>query len=168
MNCDAVKKLKEKYNDQSVENFVEQFSRDKVRILEWGPIYREWENKAHLQWIEEAFDKLKEIQQKKLFDLQCMWHSNKIELDGILICDDLKEWQRDKLNCPFLPPITLEEMEFFSNIFKAIILITMPFGTGKTGRIMKVLKKLIIPKMKIAISLIGTTFITAAKEQEFI
>ncbi|MEI8203301.1 MAG: hypothetical protein WCH34_09835, partial [Bacteroidota bacterium] len=112
-NNPKVLKFYDKYESSSVDSFIEDYANKKVRIIEWGPKYIEWEEKEQLQWLEQAFEGIKEIQQKKLFDIQCLWRANKIQLKDILILWDFKDWERDILNCPFIPAVTQDEVDLY-------------------------------------------------------
>ncbi len=109
----TVQKLYSEYTPTSVDSFVNSYAHDKVDWIEYGPIHVEQEEIEQLQWVEKAFECLKEIQQKKLFDLQCQWRANKIQLKGVEICQDLIHWEDNILNCPYLSHITEEELDLY-------------------------------------------------------
>jgi hypothetical protein len=109
----AIAKLKTKYSASSVDNFVDKYARDKVRVLEWGPQYKQWNENHRMQWIKDAWEALEEIQQKKLFNLQCLWRAGKEELDGVEITFDFLILNNDILNCSIVPPIEEDEIELY-------------------------------------------------------
>ncbi|MEP7168231.1 MAG: hypothetical protein ABI855_02565 [Bacteroidota bacterium] len=108
-----VLKLKEEYTPSSVDNFIKMYAQEKVQALEWGPVYKKWREDAQLQWIGEAFERLKEIQQKKLFDIHCLWRAGNIQLSEIEICDDFDKWERNIFNCSFIPPVSEDDVELY-------------------------------------------------------
>jgi hypothetical protein len=57
---------------------------------------------------------LEHIQQKKLFNLQCEWRAGKLELPFVKIAYDFEIFGREHvMECPFLPPVTMKEVELF-------------------------------------------------------
>ena len=110
-NNPEIQQLKEKYSHSSVDSFVRFYATDKVRILEWGQFNDQWDEDNNIQWVELANEGLSQIQQKKLFDLQCLWRAGNIDLEGVLISNDFSRWERDVMNCPFIPPITPQEVD---------------------------------------------------------
>jgi hypothetical protein len=101
------------FNGHSVQSFIEDFARRKIRWYEWGAKYAEWQERDELQWQEQAFALLQEIQQKKLFDLQCQWRADKISLSGISSTYDFLIWEPYVLSCPLLEPISEDEADFY-------------------------------------------------------
>lgn len=112
-NNPRVEQLKEKYSLSSVDNFIRNYASEKVDILEWGPSYIQWHEQEDLEWVEKAMECLEEIQQKKLFDMQCMWRAGKIDLEGVLICHDFSMLEKDVMNCKLIPSITLDEIDLY-------------------------------------------------------
>ncbi|MEP7169447.1 MAG: helicase SNF2, partial [Bacteroidota bacterium] len=109
------------FSDYSVQNFIKEFASAKVRWTEWGDKYAKWKETDDLQWQEKAMEMLKEIQQKKLFDLQCLWRAEKIKLRGMEICYDFVYWEANIFGCPALPHINDEEAEIYLRTQKAKI-----------------------------------------------
>ena len=112
-NNPEIQQLKEKYSHSSVDSFLKYYASEKVSILEWGQRYEQWDENNDIQWVELANEGLSQIQQKKLFDLQCLWRAGNIELEGVLISNDFSRWERDVMNCPFIPPITRQEVDLY-------------------------------------------------------
>jgi len=112
-NNPEVQQLKEKYRPSSVDTFIKDYATVKLNILEWGPSKEEWNESHETQWADNAFEGLNQIQQKKLFDLQCLWRAGKIDLDEVLISEDFTTWEQDVMNCPFIPPITEQEIDLY-------------------------------------------------------
>ena len=53
------------------------------------------------------------IQQKKLFDKQCQWRAETFHHPSIEITSDFLYWEYDILNCPFIDPITEEDVALY-------------------------------------------------------
>ena len=56
-------------------------------------------------------ERLKEILQKKLFDMQCLWRAEKIIIPEINVSSDFRYWEANIFNCPFIEPVTENEIE---------------------------------------------------------
>ncbi len=102
------------FNQYQVDDFVDSYIRNKKRWLEYAGKYITYHQEAPLHWVATASNHLPIIQQKKLFDVQCLWRAEKIELPGVIICADFRVWEHDILNCPFLEPISREDIELYA------------------------------------------------------
>lgn len=94
-------------------DFCKSYAAEKFNWLEWGQLYAEQIEKKELKWLTDAEHHLKIIQQKKLFDMQCLWRAEKIKIKEVDICFDFKVWEHDVFNCPFLEPITEEDVQLY-------------------------------------------------------
>lgn len=112
-NLPEIQQLKEKYYPSSVDTCIRFYARDKVNILEWRQVNAQSDEDNDLQWVNLANEGLSQIQQKKLFDLQCLWRAGNIVLKEVLISNDFTRWERDVMNCPFIPPITQQEVDLY-------------------------------------------------------
>jgi hypothetical protein len=101
------------FSPKSAEAFLENFALKKAYWMHQEYDYAKWNEEESVKWIEEAWRCLFEIQQKKLFDLQCLWRADQIELEGIEICYDFVVWGRDIFNCPHIPNITEDEVDLY-------------------------------------------------------
>jgi hypothetical protein len=101
------------FNTVSVESFIEDFASRKVRWMEWGSKFAEWKQRDDLQWQDMAAELLKEIQQKKLFDLQCLWRAEKFTDRQIETGYDFIYWSTNIMACPLLGPVTEEEAALY-------------------------------------------------------
>src|SRR5665213_924310 len=83
-NNSKYKEYFEQYRPDSIEEFIKSYSQQKGNCwLRHGEMYLKLENDAH-NWFRVEADKcLWEIQQKKLFNLQCLWRAEKIQLEGV-------------------------------------------------------------------------------------
>ena len=103
------------YNPDSVDRFLKDYAKEKINILEWGPSQVEIQERQDLEFSDAAFECLKQIQQKKLFDLQCQWRAELITLEGVETTDDFGVMAEDILNCKLIPPVSEAELDMFIN-----------------------------------------------------
>ncbi|MGV9004891.1 hypothetical protein [Flavobacterium sp.] len=110
------------YKPASVETFVIHYVNAKYNVHRHGDMYMKIAEDERSKWIDLAHDHLKFILQKQLFDLQCQWRAEEIKLAGVNKCLDFEIWGQDILNCPFLKPITKEEIiEYQEFLMKATL-----------------------------------------------
>ncbi len=64
---------------------------------------------------EAAYNRLWDIQRKKLFDLQCRWRAGHLTVAGIDCIPDFGRYDAEIENCPVLPAITPEELNLYCN-----------------------------------------------------
>ena len=83
--------------------------------MEWGPAQIKQQEIQDLEFSNAAFECLKQIQQKKLFDLQCQWRAELITLEGVETTDDFGIIAEDILNCKLIPPVSETELDMFIN-----------------------------------------------------
>ncbi len=95
------------------ESFINEYARKKVNWLEWGPRYVQWNETENLKWLDTATECLKEIQQKKLFDLQCLWRAEKVTIEQIRLTVDFDFWEDNILACPFIDPVNEKDMDWY-------------------------------------------------------
>jgi hypothetical protein len=110
---EAVQNYFKGYQASSVKTFIDEYLNKKYFWFRFGDVYKQLSDDHKSQWIELAHDHLEIILQKKLFDLQCLWRAEQIELKGVEICFDFVIWQNDIFNCPFLEPITQDDIEMY-------------------------------------------------------
>ena len=53
------------------------------------------------------------ILQKKLFNKQCEWRANQFKHPAVQTIADFRYWEENILNCPFLEPITQQEVDLY-------------------------------------------------------
>ena len=101
------------YTPASVEAFIAAYAQRKARYVLHGPNYVQWSERHAAELHTEAYQRLWDIQQKKLFDLQCRWRAREIELPGVNIYQQFDEWEGHPERCEFLPPITPAEVALY-------------------------------------------------------
>lgn len=103
----------EGFNSESVKSFITSYAQKKAYWYRFGNFWIEQNEAEDLQWINEAEIHLSYIQQKKLFDAQCLWRAEKITIPEVEICFDFEMWERDVMNCPFIEPVNENEVELY-------------------------------------------------------
>ena len=109
-------KLREHFKDydpDSVTAFLKHYAKLKAEWMTDDTTYAEWNERHALHWETEAMKRLEEIQQKKLFDIQCQWRAEQIKLHDTYITSDFIYWSSVILNCPFIDPITEDEFNLY-------------------------------------------------------
>ncbi len=107
----AMQQYFEQFSPESVKSFLDSYFVYKNLWVEYGAMYSKMMEDDSIHWVSKASEYLELIQQKKLFDLQCLWRAEKIELPDVQLTFDFKIWEENVFNCPFLEPITLDEIE---------------------------------------------------------
>jgi hypothetical protein len=102
------------YPANSVNSFIEHILSHKTMWLDHGPMYLKEMEEEGIQWVNRAFNHLDFIQQKKLFDAQCLWRANSLVIEGLQVCFDFRVWAEHVLNCPFIEPISQEDIDLYA------------------------------------------------------
>jgi hypothetical protein len=110
---DAIQQYFSKFRADSIEGFINHYIGRKGRWMKNKDECLKMMNDESVEWIEEAFRHLDNLLQKKLFDLQCHWRAERITIESIKLCCEFQYWESDILNCPFLEPITLEDLNLY-------------------------------------------------------
>lgn len=103
----------EKYNERSVKSFIDSYKSGKANWIMLGETFAVVEQNKILKYTTIANEKLWEIQQKKLFNLQCQWRAEAITIPEITISYDFKYWEQFIKQCPFITPITENEYDLY-------------------------------------------------------
>lgn len=101
------------FHPTSVATFITFYLAEKYIAYKYADSYQKRLEKKRSKWIDQAHDHLKVIQNKKLFDLQCLWRAEQVTQEGVQLCYDFKAWSEDILNCPFLEPVTRDEIVMY-------------------------------------------------------
>ena len=105
-NNPRYKEFFEKYSTSSVKSFIDSYKSGKANWTMWGETFSAMEQEKILKYTTIANNKLWEIQQKKLFNLQCQWRAEAITIPEITISYEFTYWEKFIEQCPFLPPIS--------------------------------------------------------------
>jgi hypothetical protein len=101
------------YKSDSVERFLDHYYNSRCQWLDHGPYYLEKYEEQDIRWISLASRYLPVILQKKLFDVQCLWRAEQLEISEVELCCEFLEWEDDILNCPFVEPVTIDDVGLF-------------------------------------------------------
>ncbi len=102
------------YEPASVEHFIQYYANHKAHWLQDGPLHLKWRIEGASEFRAEAYERLWEIQQKKLFDLQERWRAGEIELPGVTIGMQFHGYlERIIHRLDWVPPITAEEVALY-------------------------------------------------------
>jgi hypothetical protein len=66
-----------------------------------------------LRFENEGAEELVNIQWKKFFNIECLWRAEKIKVPEVEHTYDFIYWSEDLSHCPFLPPLTEDEVELY-------------------------------------------------------
>ncbi|MDP3149156.1 MAG: hypothetical protein Q8N83_08510 [Ignavibacteria bacterium] len=103
----------EQYRPSSIEDFIKSYTQKKMLWIKYGEVYVESKQNRALRYKTIARKLLSEIQQVKLFDMQCLWRAEQLEIPGITITQDFIYWEYNIENCPFLTHISEEELDLY-------------------------------------------------------
>jgi hypothetical protein len=98
------------YKSRDVEQFIKEYASHKAELYEKR---NELESSLEFSQIEYLLDAEKFINvilQKKLFNLQCLWIAGNIDLPFIEYSGDFGYFESNIRQCPFIEPITEEEL----------------------------------------------------------
>ena len=99
---------------QSVrEQFVRNYVYQRPRWVEEGDFYAGHLARTGRQFEAEAYERLWDIQQKKLFDLQCQWRAELVEVPGVRFSGDFVTLSAHIENSTAVPPITPGELDIY-------------------------------------------------------
>jgi hypothetical protein len=89
------------------------YAEQKANYLINGPGWLEQEQFMAGWPRKQAYDRLWQIQQKKLFDLQCQWRACQLELDEVSDGREFAAWGKAIQQCPVLDPISPDDLELY-------------------------------------------------------
>ena len=103
----------EPYFAQSHQHLARTYASTKAGAYIKGPMLLKQAGARFVDIREAAAHDLWEIQQKKLFDLQCRWRAEQITLPGVRHTQEFRQWEKYIEYCPWLPPITADEVALY-------------------------------------------------------
>lgn len=107
------------FEENSVNDFIENYPQKKQFYLRFGPMYKDIDTDGNNHHLNIAKEKLWEIQQKKLFNMQCQWRAEQINIPQISISQDFDVWEHFIKYCDFIEPISEEDIKFYKEYLKA-------------------------------------------------
>ena len=111
----SMQKFLSGYNERSVKSFIDNYIFKKHQAFKWEDYYSRKAEERRDKWINLAHEHLEIILHKKLFDLQCLWRAEQITLEGVEICYDFECWRDDIINCPFIEPLTEQDIALYQS-----------------------------------------------------
>lgn len=93
--------------------FLERYAEERASALVDGRTFFERAQKEEADLVQEATERLWEIQQRKLFELQCRWRAEEVRLpaEQVALSQDFEKWGNRIERCPLLTPITATEVD---------------------------------------------------------
>jgi hypothetical protein len=95
--------------------FLKRYADERASALVYGKDYWEMARREEAKLVKEATERLWEIQQRKLFEVQVRWRAEEITLpaEHVELCDDFEWWDLCIEACPLVPPIAPAEVEAY-------------------------------------------------------
>lgn len=109
----AMQEYLKQQNEWSVSTFIDSYASHKSMWLQYGKKYLESQENESIKWVTKAAEHLCLLQQKKLFDTQCLWRAEKIIIEEVKVSYDFQLWEHDILNCPFIDPISEDDVHLY-------------------------------------------------------
>ena len=104
----------EQYTESSVTSFIESYANHKANLEVYGDYTKYNQVRLLDQYQEDAWEVLKEIQCKKLFDLECQWRAEQVTgLPGIEVTKDFQSISKKILDYDTIPSITEEDIRLY-------------------------------------------------------
>ncbi|HCW09084.1 MAG TPA: hypothetical protein DGG95_17135 [Cytophagales bacterium] len=97
------------YNKMSVHSFLDNYANTKLLLLNYGEHYRTVKDNSLLHYQAEAERYYWQIAQKKLFNLQCQWRAQQIDLP-IEVTYEFFYWGQNIKACPFIETTSEDEI----------------------------------------------------------
>lgn len=97
------------YTPESVAFFIQFYASHKHHLY-WLKSRLYYNSDLEALSLERAEQQLRILLQKKLFNIQCLWRANLIDLPQIEYTQDFRYFEKNIFNCPFIDPITEEEL----------------------------------------------------------
>jgi hypothetical protein len=109
---EELKNYMNKFQGGDIESFAKTIVDRKMRLLkdlDW--LIRRHEYAPEIKHRKEAEKAIELIQQKKLFNIQCLWRANQFEHPLLRCTYDFHFWEEHVNDCPFLDPASVEDIQ---------------------------------------------------------
>ena len=103
-----------RFDSRSHAPLLNSYAVHKASLYLHGPRALKMQEQRFLLFQHAAAEHLWEIQQKKLFDLQCRWRAEEVQLPGCRHTGDFRQWAAYIDHCPWVPPITADEVAVYA------------------------------------------------------
>ncbi|MBD2714663.1 hypothetical protein KBK19_06420 [Microvirga sp. STR05] len=125
--------LLEAYQPLHHDLFLKTYARELRDLHQNGPTYE-----SNLEYLLHQHDKaayqyMWMIQHQKLFDLECQWRAEQVEVPGAQLTANFEDWHEYIEECPVLPPISPDELDLF-DAFLAQLTDSGDLETGNPSR----------------------------------
>ena len=98
---------------------IDTYAREKSMYAMHGDIMLNNLNRETYRWEYYGEEALCEIQQKKLFDMQCLWRAGELKIKGVKTTHDFKTYERNIRGCKFLSPVNEKELKHYIDFLKS-------------------------------------------------
>lgn len=115
------------FNQYYVDNFIKYYPSEKARFVRFGAELGDLPEKHQIAYLNQAYERLADIQAKKIFDVMCQWDANLLQIDGIVCSWDFSRWENNELFCPFITPISEEEIRLYMSYTNSPDFVKKPY-----------------------------------------
>lgn len=109
-DSDLYNRWKEIYEDAELERILTKYEEEKEKAREMAAFYRDRIESEKVHANERAVDCLREILHKKLFNAQCLWRAERLDIP-LKNTWAIQAYASNIFRCDFLEPITREEID---------------------------------------------------------
>ncbi len=110
----------EKYSPYSLDTFKSRYAAAKANISLYGNNYLKREEEYAMRYRVIAEKRFWDIQQKKLFDMQCKWRAEEIKIPEVVVSSEFEYWGEHISLCPFISPVTRQELELYMEFISSV------------------------------------------------
>ena len=102
------------YQKSSVTEFLKRYAWYKANLEVYGDYTKDHHERLIYQYHEDAWAALKDIQMKKLFDMECLWRAEQeTDMSGVEVTKDFRNVFHTILDYPDIPIISSEDIELY-------------------------------------------------------
>jgi hypothetical protein len=106
----------EAYTEHSVAAFIKKYADARATLEVYGDFTKYRQENIIKDYHEGAWNALKEIQHKKLFDLECQWRAEQVtNLPGVLVSKDFYDIAKNVLLYDGIPEVTEEDIALYQD-----------------------------------------------------
>ena len=105
------------FSHHSTEFFINHYADEKLNLMNSN--YEHYNFSHDYKYRYKATAAMQEILSKKMLIKMCEWSAGLIEIDGIETGDDFLYWSKNLFNCPFLDPVTKEELDIYGKYLRS-------------------------------------------------
>jgi hypothetical protein len=100
-----------KYDQTKLDLFIDAYAAIKHEVFSNLKYFEDHAHFWETQFLIKADKYIDAILQKKLFDIQCKWRANLIQVPHLNIIEDFSYWSKHIRDCPFLPLVTSDDID---------------------------------------------------------